>query len=229
MQTSIVGRIRKLLEAVDAEIPGGDPRDVTLNQQLELLIAAGAAPYLEIVRPGRAFWTGTTTAVAGVVAIPTTAVMLALFNNAPDGGRSLVIDWVAAQNVVSTAVAAQAQMLALVGQTRETAPTAAAITFKKMNGLVGGANQQVDSSAIPIIGGTALPATTGIAANWFPLGQNGVKTGAGATPGYGMYQQVDGRIVVAPGRYFAMHVLSTVVGETFQGFIAWHERQVTLG
>src|SRR6516162_125352 len=229
MHVSIVGRIRKLLEAIDAEIPGGDPRDVTLNQALELLVAQGSAQYEEFTRPGRAFWTGTTTAVAGVVAIPTTAVMLALFNNAIDGGKSLIIDWIAAQNVASTAVATQAQMLALIGQTRETAPTAAAITFKKMNGLAGGANQQVDSVAIPIIGGTALPATTGIVGNWFPVGQNAVKPVVTTNPGYGTYQRLDGSVIVPPGRYFAMHVLSSVVGETFQGFIGWHERQITLG
>lgn len=223
---AILARIRKLLEAVDAETSGVPARDLVLTQQLELLTAQGAQPLQEVVRTGRAFWTGTATAVPAVVAIPSTAVLFALFNNAPDGGRSLVIDWLAAQNVVSTAVAAQAQMLALVGQVREAPPTDAALTIKKRNGMGGGTN---DTVVRTILTATALPATTGVAANWFPVGPNGVKTGVAGTPGYGMYQQVNGDIIVPPGRYFALHVLANVVGETFQGFVGWHEKQITLG
>jgi hypothetical protein len=225
MEMKLAARIRKVLEAIDAEIPGGDPRDVTMTQQLELLIAAGAAPYSEIVRTGRAFWTGTTTAVAAVVALPTTAVMLALYNNAADGGRSLIIDWIAASGVAKTAAAGQQQMLGLIGQLRETAPTDAGLSFKKMNGLGG---IKVDSMALTIVGGTALPATTGIAANWFPIGPSFGSPGAAATPGDGAHQNTDGRIIVAPGRYFAMHVLADVVGSTYQGFIGWHEKQLNL-
>lgn len=222
----ILGRVRKLLEAIDIEAGGVDQRDLVLSQQLELLVAAGAAPYQEIVRAGRAFWTGTTTAVAGVIAIPTTAVMFALFNNDVDGGRSLIIDWLAAQNVVSTGVATQAQMLGLIGQVRETAPTDAALIINKRNGLGGGAN---DTKVRTILTATPLPGTTGAAGKWFPIGMPGIKTGVAATPGYGMYQQINGDIIVPPGRYFAMHVLSSALAETFQGFIGWHEKQITLG
>lgn len=226
MRIQLLARIRKVLEGIDAEVPGGDPREVVLTQQLELLIAAGATNYQEIVKTGRAFWSGTTAAIAAVVAIPTTGHMYAIFNNEPDGGRSIIIDWVAAQNVVSTAVASQAQMLGLVGQVREATPTDAGTGVKKMNGLGGGA---VDLNARFILNATALPAATGIAANWFPIGPNGVKVGVAATPGYGMYQQLDGRIIIAPGRYFAMHVLANVVGETFVSFMGFHTKQITLG
>lgn len=222
----LLARIRKLLEAIDAEIPGGEPREVTLNQQLELLVALGSTSMMETVRVGRAFITGTVAAVAAVIAIPTTAVLFAIYNNDVDGGRSLVIDWVAAQNVVSTAVVCQAQMLGLIGQVREAAPVDAALTIRKRNGLGGGTN---DSKVRTILTATALPAATGVAANWFPIGQAATKPSAIATPGYGMFQKVDGDIIVPPGRYFAMHVLANVVGETFQGFVGWHEKQITLG
>jgi hypothetical protein len=225
VDVKVIGRIRKLLEGIDAGAVGDDEQ-LAVTPQLELLTAAGASPYGEIVRLGRAFVTGTTTAVAGVVAIPTTAVTLALYNNAADGGRSIVVDWVAASGVAKTAAAGQAQILANVGQVRETAPTDAALTIKKLNGMGTGTN---DSVVRTIVGGTALPSTTGIAANWFPLGPAVGFPGAAATPGHGLWAQVDGRIVVPPGRYFAMHVLADVVGSTFQGFIAWHERQLLLG
>lgn len=219
-------RIRKLLEAIDFEIGGGDPREVTLNPQLELLIALGSVMYEDTVRVGRAFWTGTTVAVAGVVAIPTTAVMMALFNNDADGGRVGVIDWVAASGVAKTAAAGQQQMLGLIGQVRETTPTDAALSIKKRNGMGAGT---IDSKMRTIVGGTALPAATGVAANWFPIGPAFGSPGAGATPGHGAYQRIDGDILVPPGRYFAMHVLADVVGSTYQGFVGWHEKQTTLG
>lgn len=224
MDIKALYRIRKLLEALDAEPSGSDDKQATLSEQLELLIAQSAAPYQEITRVGRAFFVNTTGAVAAVVAIPTTGHLLSLYNNEPEGGRSYIVDWIAASNVVSTAVAGQAQLLANVGQVRETAPADSGLTKKSLNGT-----GSEDTRARSILTGTALPATTGIAANWFPYGPSVDKPGSAATPGYGLFAAVDGRIIVPPGRYFAMHVLANAVGETFQGFIAWHEKQLTLG
>lgn len=226
MEVKFLARVRKLLEGVDAEPVGLNDEQVSINQQLELLVAQGSTPYAEITRMGRSFYTGTTTAVAAIVALPTTAVLMALYNNSADGGRSLVIDWVSASGVAKTAAAGQAQLLCLPGQVRETPPTDAALAIKKANGYGQGTP---DSSARTIVGGTALPAATGIAANWIPLGPSTGFPGAAATPGHGLWVPVDGRFIVPPGRYFAMHVLADVVGSTFQGFIGWHEKQLTLG
>lgn len=227
MDVKIIGRIRKSLEAIDFGAPGDDEQ-ITLTSQLEQLVALGASPYGEITRIGRAFKTGTAAAVAAVVAIPTTACMYAIYNNEPDGGRSYVIDWVAAQNVVSTAVAGQAQILLNLGQVREASPTDAtpAGALVKMNGLGGGTS---DTRMRSILTATALPATTGVAAAWFPWGLSAVKPGVAGTPGYGIWAPVDGRIIVPPGRYLAMHVLANVVGETFVVALGWHERQLQLG
>lgn len=225
MAIELRARIRRLLEGIDAGGVNAEDQ-LTLTPQLELLTAQGAAPYRETVRTGRAFFTNTTTAIAAVVAIPTTAHLFSIYNNAEDGGRSLVIDWVAAQNVVSTAVATQAQLLGLLGQVREAAPTDAGQAIKKLNGMGSGTN---DTKARTLLNGTTLPATTGLATNWFPLGPSVGKPGVAATPGYGLWAPVDGRIIVPPGRYFSMHVIASVVGETFQGFIGWHEVQLTLG
>lgn len=224
--------VRKVLEGIDAEAPGSDIVPA-LSAQREQLIAPGASPYGEIVRNGRAFVINTTAAIGAVVAIPSTAHMLAIYNNEPDGGRTYVIDWIAAQNVVSTAVATQAQMLCNVGQVREAIPVDSGLTIKKLNsvGNVGASNAAVrgDTKVISILNATALPANTGVAANWFPFGMSTSKPGVAATPGYGIWVPVDGRIEIAPGRYFAVHVIASVVGETFTAFIAWHERQLVLG
>jgi hypothetical protein len=224
-EVEMLARVRKVLEAIDADTIG-ESKQPTLTAQLELLMANGASPYGEIIRPGRAFYTNTTTPVAAVVAIPSTAHLVSIYNNYPDGGRCLIIDWVAAINAVATAVANQAGIIGNIGQVREAPPTDAALTIKKLNGYGAGGN---DTGVRTILTGTALPATTGLAANWFPLGTNATKPGVAATPGYQIFTPIDGRIIVPPGRYFAMHVLASVVGETFNGFIAWHEKQLVLG
>jgi hypothetical protein len=172
-----------------------------------------------------AFYTGTTSAVAAVVAIPSTAVGFALYNNAADGGRSMVIDWVAASGVAKTAAAGQAQLLCLPGQLREAAPTDAALAIKKANGYGTGTN---DTVARTILTATALPATTGITGNWVPIGPAVGAPGAAATPGDGLWAAVDGRFITPPGRYFAVTVLADVVGSTFQLFVGWHEAQLQL-
>jgi hypothetical protein len=225
VDVKIIGRIRKALEGIDTGSPGDDEQ-IALTGQLEQLVALGASPYGEITRLGRAYKVGTTAAVAAVVAIPTTAAMLQLYNNEPDGGRSLIIDWVAASGVAKTAAAGQAQILVCVGQVREAIPADAALAIVKMNGLGGGNG---DTKARTVLTATALPAATGVAANWMPWGPAIGAPGAAATPGDGLWAPVDGRIIVPPGRFFAMHVLADVVGSTFQAYIGWHEKQLVLG
>jgi hypothetical protein len=223
MDVEIRGRIREMLKALD---PGqvGDEEKIALTPQLEQIVAPGAAPWREIVRGGRAFFTNTTTAVASVVALPTTAVALALYNNEPDGGRSLILDWAGAINIVAGAATGTSQLIANLGQIRETAPTNANLSIKKANGM-GVGN---DSKALTIVGGTALPAGTGLAANWFPIAPAVGKPGAVAV-GPALYAALDGRFIVPPGRYFALHTFSDIVTDTFQVFVGWHEVQLTLG
>ncbi len=221
-QQDILLRVRKTLEGIDGSSPD-TAQQPTLNDQLEQYTAAGASPYEEITRSGRSFHVRNTVAVAAVVAFPTTTANLQLYNNEPENGRSYVIDYLYFANVVSTAVVAHAQMLALIGQVRETAPTDAALVIQQLNGV-----GKKDTVARTVLTGTALPATTGIAGLWMAVGPQAIKTDAVATPGYGAGFEVNGRIVVPPGRFFATQVLANVVGETFITGIMWHERQLRL-
>jgi hypothetical protein len=61
-----------------------------------------------------------------------------------------------------------------------------------------------------------------------PIGPSVGFPGAAATPGHGLWQPIDGRFMVPPGRYFAVSVLADVVGSTFLTYIGWHELQTTL-
>lgn len=223
--TEVVGRVRQLLDGIDAVAVNTDEQ-IALTAQLELLIAAGGAPYQEIVRVGRAFQITTTAAVAAAAAIPSTAGGLSLYNNEPDGGRSYVLDFISANGVATAAAAGHAQLLALIGQVREAIPANSALVAKKRNGLGGGTN---DTKARTILTGTALPAGTGIAADWFPVGPGLERAAAASLPGQGLYWAAEGRIIVPPGRYFSMQVLADTAASTFQLCIAWHEKQLLLG
>lgn len=225
MEFRLIARVRKILEAIDQLGPETEAA-VSLNDQGEVLVANAASFYGEIVRVGRAFEVHTTAAIAAVVARPTTAVMLAIFNNEPDDGKLGIIDRAWALNEVSTAVASQAVLLGVLGQVREAPPADAALAINALNGM-GGKDSRVRS----ILNATALPAGTGLAANWrvLPSQSGGQKPGAAATPGYFVNSQIEGRIIVPPGRYFGIHVMANVVGETFTCGIEWHEKNQKLG
>lgn len=224
MDAVLQARDRDVALGSSAAAPGAI-REFHGNLQDEWLAAMGSSQNEEITRLGRQFQVRNVATFAAVVAVPSTACGLAVYNNEPDGGRSYVIDYVSAKNMVSTTlIAAQASMVALVGQVREAIPATSAALPKKTNGL-----GSVDSKARTIVQGTALPAGTGIAANWFPIGQSAVKYGLDITPGYSMEWEANGRVICPPGRYFAVHVIANTTSETFQCEIFWHEQQLTLG
>lgn len=223
-QFGIKARVRQLLQGIDQRSPG-DEEIVGLSEQGAILVAIDTSAYGELTRIGRSFECHTTTAIAAVVARPTTAVMLAIYNNEPDDGRVIIVDRAWALNEVSTAVASQCTILGVLGQVREAVPADSGLAINQNNGM--GAK---DTRARSILNATALPAGSGIAGNWRVLPSlGGQKPGAAATPGYFASANIDGRIVCPPGRYFGIHIMANVVGETFTCGIEWHEKNIKLG
>lgn len=221
MEMKAVAEVRGIQP--DTIAPWSDDEQFQLSGQAEVLAAQAAAPYQEIVRQGRSFMVNTTTAIAAVVAVPTTAHMLALYNGEADGGLSYVIDRCWYLNVANGAALASAGLIACLGQVRETAPTDAALTIKNLNGT-GGRN----TKARTILNATALPATTGLTANWFSIGQS-VASVVASVPGMQTSFEPGGRYIVPPGRYFALHVFASHVGNTAVVGIEWTEKQLLLG
>jgi len=218
----VLGEVRGIF--MDLLPTSRDDEQVQLSGQGEQLVAQAAAPYQEICRQGKMFWVNTIVDVAAVTTIPTTAVLLAIYNNENDGGRSLIIDQVWA--LVTTDAAANikhAGVIACLGQVRETAPADQALTIKQCNGM-----GNTDTRVRTIISGTALPAGTGLAANWFPVGYS-VNSGVASLPGYQIMVDVWGRYIVPPGRYFAVHVLASVSTIEAQMGIMWHEKVILNG
>ena len=220
--SKLLGKVRGLQQ--DTLFPTNrEDQQLQVSGQETLIGAFGASDYQEDVRNGRAFWVNNTTAVALVTAIPTTAVNLAIFNNEPDGGRSYVITMVTAQSLAGGAVLYHAGMIGLLGQMRETPPTAV-MTIKCANG-----SGKLDTRCRPIVAATLLPGTTtGLAHQWFPL-CNSVNSVVASLGGMGMVSYCNGRYIVPPGRYFAVHVLGSAVGSTWMMSIFWVEKQLLLG
>ena len=223
MDLRLFGRIRQLLQSVDQRL-AGDEEEFGLSQQGELLVALSTSPYGETVRAGRAFEVHTTAALAAVVAVPTTAIMLGIYNNEPDDGRVYIIDRAWALMAAGTAAAGQAALIGCLGQTRVASPTSASLAINSLNGMGGKDTRVINATA-------ALDAVTGVAANWrvLPGQTGGQKVGAAATPGVYINADINGRIILPPGREFAVHVLADVVGSTFTAGIEWHEKHMELG
>jgi len=202
----------------------GNEIDILANEEGALAVAQMASGYEEITRQGRAFIAKNTVAVASVIALPTTAISFALYNSAADGGRSIIIDAVFAIGPANAAAALeQVSMIYNLGQTRAALPTNSAMVPLKTNGYGPG----TDTVAYTTIGGTALDAVTGVAINWFPIG-NSVTTAVVSLPGGALWVPVDGRLICPPGRYFALHTLAASVGLTMNVGCMWHERVLTL-
>ena len=223
MRAMIAARVRQLAQAFDQRAPG-DEELLSLSEQGELLVAVATSAYGEIVRIGRAFETHTTAAVAAAIAVPTTARLLGIYNGDADDGYSAIIDRVWALQLASAATAGQAALIGCLGQTRVAAPAAAALALNPLNGMSGKDSKEIITTA-------ALDAVTGVAGNWrlLPGQTGGAHPGAAATPGMFLNAEVNGRIIVPPGRDFGVHVLADAVTSTFIVGIEWHRKNVKLG
>jgi hypothetical protein len=217
----ILGKVRGIF--MDLLPTNREDEQIQLTGQGDLLVAHGAAPYQEVVRQGKAFWVNTTTDTPAVTAIPTVAVNLAIYNNENDGGRSLIIDQVWAMCTTDAAAGLKHMgMICCLGMTRVAVPADAALAIKQCNGM-----GNTDTRVRTITAGN-LDAVTGVAANWFPVG-NSINSAVASLPGYQMTADVNGRYIVPPGRYFAIHVLGSVNTSEFQCGIAWHEKVLLNG
>lgn len=222
-EIQMLGKVRGI-NTDQLEVQNDEEMQVALNGQGEELVVFGTQPSQENVRGGRAFWVANAigTPVAAVTAIPTTAAILSIYNNEPDGGRSCVIDYVWAFNVAVTSVTQfHAGMIAVLGQVREAIPAAGAPVIKHNSGM-----GKIDTRVRPVV--AALPAGTGLAAHWRPIG-NMWRSSVVTLPGLAQFVPVDGRIIVPPGRYFGVHVLSSITTHTYICGIGWTEKQLVLG
>jgi hypothetical protein len=191
------------------------PTTVQLNEFGEQFVAQGFPQATEMVRRGNGWGTLATAAIAGLVVRPSTVAALELWNGYGATGRSLVVDRLFAFNLVSTNVIEGFSLWAMVTQAKA-APSTASLA---VNGLSG------KSYGGPVINAVG---TTVIANGWFPWTQAYNKGAGGVVPFGAVIGPVDGRIVVPPQCSLCLHVVSSLVGQTFTTGAFWYEEQLTL-
>ena len=169
-----------------------------------LLVSQGLAPYAQITREGEMWSTMIATPIAAIVALPTTLANLEVHNN---GQRYMIVDTIWAWQLTGTAVAWGANPWAQVGAPVYSANAAL---------VIGGGNGSTQTSATTSEIRTAITQTV-VANGWrvFP-GSTISQSVAAATPGILNVGNVEGRLVVPPGR--SLHVCVTASVNTASAF-----------
>jgi hypothetical protein len=203
---SIIGRYRA---------PGGVESDVAVGASRDngLFVTQGALRFEEPTRRGKAFSVIATSAVAALVVRPTTVAAVEIWNGYQGGGPALVVDRLFSQNLVSTAAAAGGGLWAMV-TTPKSAPTGALTPTGNFGQAYGG----------PVIVGVG---TTVVANGWYPYGPQYQGPGT-ATPGGSWDVYVEGRLIVPPQCSLCIHVVGSLVGDTYCNGASWLEKQLDL-
>ena len=184
------------------------------NEFDELLVAQGLPPYAELVRLNAGWATMSTTAVAGLVVRPSTTAAFEIYNGYAAGGKSLIIDRLFWFNLVSTNVVEGFSGWAQVTASKA-APTNGSFVVRGNSGNAYG------GSVIAAAG------TTVVDSGWFPWGNAYQKGAGGVVPFGALSVDVAGRLIVPPGSSLCLHVVSSLVGQTFTQGASWYERQIT--
>jgi hypothetical protein len=188
---------------------------IALNQLAEQLVAAGLPRGTEMVRRGRSWATMSTSAIAGLVVRPSTAAAFELFNGYATGGKSLIIDRLFWFNLVSTNVIEGFSGWAAVTAAKA-APSTASLAIR------GASGQSYGGAAFAAVG------TTVGDSGWFPWGNAYQKGAGGVVPFGALTAEVDGRLIVPPQCSLCLHVVSSLVGQTFTQGASWYEEQITI-
>lgn len=188
------------------------------NELKDMLVAQNLPPYTEVVRTGAGWSTMSTAAVAGLVVRPGTTAAFEIYNAYAAGGKSLIIDRLFYFNLVSTNVIESFSGWAAVSTPNRVAAAPTSGSFV------------VRGNAGAAYGGAVIAAasTTVIASGWFPW-TNAIQKGAGGVVPFGaQIAEVNGRLIVPPGASLNLHVVSSLVGQTFTQGASWFEEQLTM-
>lgn len=200
----------------------GTDEQPQLNTRGEQIIAQGLPPLAQLVAAGNSYQVATTTAAAPVIAVPTTAALIGLWNGEADNGKSYVIDSVFALVVASTV--AQQTMSILGNLSMAQIPTAIANTLVPRAMRAGLPYRGSARVAVAI----TLNSIDGVAANWFPIGNNPPQI-AGATNNIGSSLEWDckGMFIVPPKNQFSLTVIApAATASSIQVGFRWHELQL---
>lgn len=203
VQVAGYGRVSTTLQQIQA------------NEKSELLTAQGLPPYTEMTRKGNGWNVMNTSAIAALVVRPSTVAALEIFNGASAGGASLIIDRLFYFPLVTTAANEGWAGWAMVTSTKS-APSTASLAVGSASG-----HASYGGAVIAAVG------TTVVANGWIPWTEGLNQTGAGVTPYGAATAKVEGRYVVPPACSLCLHVVASLVGQTFTCGASWYEEVIT--
>jgi hypothetical protein len=190
-----------------------------MNSRGEGLVAQALPERSEIVRLGESYGIIAATAVAPVVALPTTTAQLSLWNGEPDGGKSYIIDSLIGMVAVSAAAATGVGFAGMLNKGRVTKPTNDLAPATAAFGLAG--HQYSGKAYVDL-------AATVVDDGWHPIGSAVV--GPASQIALPFEALVYGIYIVPPGGMFSMAVLAnTATTITAKQGLRWHEVQLDLG
>lgn len=186
-----------------------------INGRGDMLVSLALPPAVELVRHGESYGVIQATAVAPVVALPTTTAQVSLWNGEPSNGKSYVIDSIICTVVVSAAAATSIGIAGMLNKGAVSAMVADITPF----GLAGHGYQgrgRVDLAATVVDDG------------WHPIGTSII--GAASQIGQTIDLPVKGLYIVPPGGAFSIATLAnTATTITVKMGLRWHEIQLDLG
>ena len=176
-------------------------------------------PFAQLAAEGKIWTAGEATAVAAVVALPTTTAGISLYNNEAEGGLSYVLIAAIATQVANAAAQASWHLAQCVGvlkpTTRPTADIAAASikSFgKSPSGAYGG-------NAIVDLGATVVDDL------WKPIGPS-VNTAVVSLSGTAVWVPLNGGVVIGPGGTYSLKGIASAVDITLRIGFVWAEVQL---
>lgn len=202
----------------------GSSTDLYGTSQGAQLVAQSLPEYSVLTAQGNVYVAGTATAVAPVIAIPTTASQLTLWNGESQTsgtGKSYIILAISWTTIASAAAAFVGQLLVNMSSVATAVPTGTAATaISGLSGLATGSSATI-LSAVTIT-------NNGV---WHPYGPSVNAGAATATISLGsgdVYSK--GEYILRPGMRFNMAVLCSAAGSaTCDIFVKWCEIPYTLG
>lgn len=163
-----------------------------------LLVAAGNSDYTQVTAEGEMWSTMIATPIAAIVALPSTLANLEINNH---GSRLMVVDTIWSWQLLGTAVVWSHTPWACVGEQVFSANAAL---------VIGGGKGDTYTSAATSEVRTAITQTV-VANGWRTFPGNTMNFGlAAATPGGANVGEVNGRLVVPPGRSLYVAVTGSV-------------------
>ena len=193
--------------------PTSNVDGLSTNLRGETLIALGSPGQTEWVRYGESYAVIQGTAVAPVVALPTTAAQVSIWNGEPDGGKSYSVDSLIAMVAVSASASSAIGFAAMMNQGRVALPSGSLLTPHGLSGRPYGGQGKV-----------VLAATSLTDDAWMPVGNSVV--GAASQIAMPVEVTVGGLYLVRPGHLFSIAVLANTASTiTVKMGFRWHEVQ----